>query len=342
MVRLTPLTVMDRYDVALRALARGNSPEAAADIAGVGLRTVFRWQATGPPGNRGRVPDTALRARALHLKRIARRKVTRNGRTIPLFASAIRVAQQYARETGTRVLSIYTVRRSLASVGVRSRVRPRHPNLRQAPIRLAFARKWARRDPKLNVFSDEHFVSTNDNSLRMMFVADGEDPLPRERQRRQNVPNFQIWGAIGVGYRSPLIFFPKRSVDDDRAQPGGFRLDAAGYVRRCLSRVRLDLAGKVFMHDGARCHQAGSTRAYLARMGVEVMEGYPAHSPDCNPIESLWAILDRMIAERLPRTDEELKAAALAAWDAIPQSVIDNLVLSFQAKMKSLIRSGGI
>lgn len=175
-----------------------------------------------------------------------------------------------------------------------------------------------------------------------MYVGAGEDPLPREQQRRQNVPNFQIWGACGVGWRSPLIFFPKVNPDDDRANPGGFRLDASGYVRRCLSRIRKDLVGKVFMHDGARCHQANITKAYLAKWKIEVMEGFPAHSPDCNPIESLWAILDRAIAEFMPRTPDELEDAARKAWDAIPQSVIDNLVLSFQAKMKSLIRTRGV
>lgn len=332
----------DRYDVVMRALDCGLTAEVAATVAGVSLRTVFRWKTNGRPGPRGRTPDAELKRRARHMAKIARKRATRHGRTVPLFGSAIRVAAQYARETSTPALSISTVRRSLATLGVRSRVRPRHPNLRQAPIRFAFARKWVNRDPKLNVFSDEHFVSTNDNTLRTMFVGPGEDPLPREQQRRQNVPNFQIWGAIGVGWRSELVFFPKRNPDDDRANPGGFRLDAAGYVRRCLSRIRTALVGRVFMHDGARCHQANSTKDYLKRNNIEVMEGYPAHSPDCNPIESLWAILDRAIAERLPRTDEELKVAAREAWEAIPQHIIDNLVLSFQAKMKSLIRTRGV
>jgi len=43
----------------------------------------------------------------------------------------------------------------------------------------------------------------------------------------------------------------------------------------------------------------------------------------------------------MPTDEEELEAAIKAAWDAIPQSYIDNLVESFTRKLARCIADGG-
>lgn len=333
------------YDAFVRALEMGNTLASAAALVGIGVRTAYRWKRDGRPGVGGRRANSAevlIRARAL--RKIAKESRRVGQRRVPLYPTAPRIAARYKHLYGVKMHPTTCIR-LLSRVNCRSYVRPRHPNLKNSDLRYKFAREWYNRSPKNIVFSDEHFVSTNDNTNRRMFATSRDAVLPRERQRRQNVPNFQIWGAIGFNYKSKLVFFPKTDPDDDSRNPGGFRLNASSYVRRCLSTVSGYLCSHdvLFMHDGARCHAANSVRNYLQRKGIRYMTNFPAHSPDLNPIECVWALLDAKIAEKLTeQTDAALMAATKAAWDELDQDVINAFVMSFRSKCRRVVASKGI
>lgn len=333
------------YSAFIRALNLGYPLASAAAVVGIGLRTAYRWKNEGKPGVAGRKANpSVLMARARALAKISKEARRVGERRIPLYPTAPRIATRYRHLTGVKIHSTTCIR-LLARAGCRSYVRPRHPNLKNNALRCSFARQWYRRSPQNIVFSDEHFISTNDNTNRRMYASSRDEVFPRERQRRQNVPNFQIWAAIGYNFKSKLVFFPKTDPDDDSRNPGGFRLNAQSYVRRCLSTVSGYLSSHdvVFMHDGARSHSANSTKAYLERKGIRYMADFPSHSPDLNPIESIWALLDAKIAERLvDQTDKALMAAAKSAWAELDQEVINAHVMSFQSKCRRLVVSGGI
>lgn len=323
----------------------GNTIEDAARLVGIGIRTAYRWKREGRPGVAGRrANSTEVLIRARALKKIAKESRRVGQRQIPLYPTAPRIAARYRHLYGVKMHPTTCIR-LLARVNCRSYVRPRHPNLKNSELRYKFAREWCNRSPRDIVFSDEHFVSTNDNTNRRMFATCRDAVLPRERQRRQNVPNFQIWGAIGFNYKSKLVFFPRTDPDDDSRNPGGFRLNAKSYVRRCLSTVSgyLSSHNALFMHDGARSHTANSTKAYLQRKGIRCLLNFPAHSPDMNPIESIWALLDAKIAEKLTeQTDAALMAATKAAWEELDQGVINAYVMSFRSKCRRVAASKGI
>lgn len=168
-------------------------------------------------------------------------------------------------------------------------------------------------------------------------------PLPLDVRRRQNVPSFQIWAAIGYNWRSPIVFFPK-CEDDDKKR--GWRLNSQRYISRCLRNkevlAKLKRKGIKFLQDGARCHTSKLSLAFLKRNGIDVIDNYPASSPDCNPIEALWVVLNAGIARRMPTTVEELKKATLEAWREIPQSVINRYVMGFQKHLKTVVRRKGL
>lgn len=328
-----------RYTILMNAIARGHTVKEAAAIALTSLRTASRWVNNGPPGVRGR-KGGEFKSRAHKCAMIARRTFVKGGKRHPRFPSAPRVAEQLFKEFGIKISST-TVLRDLRSLGWSTRVRPRHPNLTSAPKRLAFAQKWirnGRQKARRLVFSDEHYISTNDSSLRTMLVAPRCLPLPREHQRRHNVPHFLIWAAIGFNWRSPLIFFPK--VNDEEQ---GWRMNSRSYIRRCLSRVKSHLCkdGVIFMQDGARCHWGKNVVGYMDRSDIAYLVDFPPGSPDLNPIEQLWAVLNRRIAECYPETDEELKAVAIRVWAEIPQQMINNFVESFSSACRKVVQNRG-
>ncbi len=57
----------------------------------------------------------------------------------------------------------------------------------------------------------------------------------------------------------------------------------------------------LFQQDNDPKHTAGVMQNYIRQSGIR-----PAQSPDLNPIENLWAILDLKLQSRKPNTEAEL------------------------------------
>jgi hypothetical protein len=184
------------------------------------------------------------------------------------------------------------------------------------------------------VFSDEHYVDTNDRSSRKQWVRCCSKLHPRTRLSRFNVPSVQIWAAVGYDYKSELVFVDWGNNDDGKVQ----RMTADLYKRYCLQpNVATFLRRKaLFMQDGARCHTAKTVMTYLENKKVNVMQGWPAHSPDFNMIESIWSELDRELSKLVTkevRSKDALKPLVQQAWANVPQRVINNHVMHFHTVM---------
>ncbi|GFX75388.1 transposable element Tcb2 transposase [Trichonephila clavipes] len=85
----------------------------------------------------------------------------------------------------------------------------------------------------------------------------------------------------------------------------------------------------LFMDDNAPCHRTVAAEQLLESEDIERMD-WPARSPDLNPIEHVWEFLSRRLAARTlpPVTIRELRLALQDEWAAMPQQLIDTLILS--------------
>ena len=70
---------------------------------------------------------------------------------------------------------------------------------------------------------------------------------------------------------------------------------------------------------------------------------WPARSPDINPIEHAWDMLQRRVCARQykPATRNELAAALIEEWGLIPQRDMKKLIRSFQTRCREVIRARG-
>ncbi|GFX62197.1 transposable element Tcb2 transposase [Trichonephila clavipes] len=94
----------------------------------------------------------------------------------------------------------------------------------------------------------------------------------------------------------------------------------------------------LFMDDNAPCHRTVAAEQLLDSEDIERMD-WPARSPDLNPIEHVWDFLGRrLVARTLPLvTIRELRLALQDEWAAMPQQLIDTLILSMGRRCETCL-----
>ncbi|GFW86532.1 hypothetical protein TNCV_4333161 [Trichonephila clavipes] len=107
------------------------------------------------------------------------------------------------------------------------------------------------------------------------------------------------------------------------------------YVRLFRGAMGLQF---LFMDDNSLCHRTVAAEQLLESENIERMD-WPARSPDLNPIEHVWDFLDRRLAARTlpPVTIRELRLALQDEWVAMPQQLIDTLILSMGRRCETCL-----
>ena len=78
-----------------------------------------------------------------------------------------------------------------------------------------------------------------------------------------------------------------------------------------------------FVQDGAPAHAAKATQARCKKNLPNFIEKtcWPPNSPDINPVENLWSIMDEVVyKDPTPKTMKDLKRRLKQAWKKIPLS----------------------
>ncbi|GFV95283.1 transposable element Tcb2 transposase [Trichonephila clavipes] len=98
----------------------------------------------------------------------------------------------------------------------------------------------------------------------------------------------------------------------------------------------------LFMDDNAPCHRTVAAEQLLESEDIERMD-WPARSLDLNPIEHVWDFLGRRLAARTlpPVTIRELRLALQDEWAAMPQQLIDTLILSMGRRCETCLAVRG-
>ena len=225
--------------------------------------------------------------------------------------------------------SIQTVRRGLHILGYTAKKKPRGPKLRvgDAEKRVEFCMRELHREGTL-MFSDEKIFDTNFHGTQFDWVLKDDAAAPLQIDRW--APRVHVWGCIGVGVKMLECL------------PAGQMLDSERYQTLCLKPHLRKLKNGIFQQDGARCHTSKSTMEWLRKKKVNVLDPWPARSPDLNVIELLWARMANNVSKRGPTSSEELAKMVKQEWAKIPQSEIDHLVGDeYRKRIRACIAVGG-
>ena len=166
--------------------------------------------------------------------------------------------------------------------------------------------------------------------------------MPNERLAPVCVQN-----VIGLAWLIHGLGGNKCSGETDLHVIDNGTLTALRYVNEILDVYVRPYAGAVgenfiLMDDNARAHRARITDQYLEQATIVCME-WPARSPNLNPIEHAWDMLQTAVSSRpvQPASVQELRQALLEEWDQIPQYKIRRLISSMRRRCQAVIEARG-
>ena len=258
------------------------------------------------------------------------------------FQPAKSLRNNFEQATGIR-LSTQTVRNRLHAANLqayRPAVRP-PLTARHRRNRLLFARQhvmWTRARYRNVLFTDE-------SKFNLMY-HDGRRRVWRQRNERFKDccvsehnrfggGSVLVWGGISYDGATDLYVIRDGSLTGARYRDEIIH----DIVRPYAGAVGPDF---VLMDDNARPHRARVVTQYLNNEGIEQME-WPANSPDLNPIEHAWDMLQRRVSARQqqPQTLQELENALNQEWRRIPQADFRKLISSFPKRCREVITARG-
>ena len=94
--------------------------------------------------------------------------------------------------------------------------------------------------------------------------------------------------------------------------------------------------------DGDSKHTANHTQNYIKKEGLDVVGQWPANSPDLNPIENIWGIMEKEIKKLHIMNKNSLKIHLNSIWRRITTSErLKPLIDSMEERMKRVLASKG-
>lgn len=205
--------------------------------------------------------------------------------------------------------------------------------------RLTFAKQYVDKGPefwKKVIFSDE--------SKFNVFGSDGRQMVWRKKNTQLHpkslLPTVKhgggsvlVWGCMSAAGVGKLHIID--SIMDHRMYIDILKEN----LKSNATEMSLE-SDFIFQQDNDPKHTVHNTKMWLLYNAPKQLPT-PPQSPDTNPIEHLWSILDARVRKRHISNRNELKIALQEEWASIPAEITKTLVDSMPRRMKAIIQGNG-
>ena len=242
-------------------------------------------------------------------------------------------------------VSAQTVRNALKEHNFRSVVKQKRPALKKEhrQNRLQFARthlNWTVEDWKRVLWSDETKINWIGSDGRVYTWKQKGEPL----NDRTTTPTFKhgggnnlmVWGCMGwngVGVLTEVQGIMK-------AEQYCEILD--GGVVESFEQLEMAEGERYFQQDNDPKHTSKAATKWFKDNDINVL-GWPAQSPDFNPIEDLWMHLKTKLNgyPKPAKGVHELWERVEEEWNKIPPETCQTLIESMPRRLQAVIRAKG-
>jgi hypothetical protein len=241
-------------------------------------------------------------------------------------------------------LSVQTVRRSLKRAGMKSAVKTKRPFLskRHRRERMDFAiahQYWTVEDWKKVIWSDETKINRfGSDGRKWVWKKPGECLSERlvDPTLKFGGGSLMMWGCFtwnGVGYSCKI---------DGKMDQQLYCQILEDDLQNTLEYYGLEPGSIIFQQDNDPKHTSNMAKKWFQDHQITVLQ-WPAQSPDLNPIEHLWSVLKRKLAdyEEAPGGILELWERVQVEWEKIDVGTCQNLIESMPRRMEAVINCNG-
>lgn len=162
-----------------------------------------------------------------------------------------------------------------------------------------------------------------------MWIEDDE-PVPVREISSTHI-KVMVWGGIWYNGKTELC------IIDGKVNYKKYIDILANYLFPSMPSS----SGFLFQHDNARPHIPIEVKCHLRDFGVVLLEPWPAHSPDFNPIERVWSWTSQYVRQQRPTNKDTLIEAIQHSWNNIPQSIIKSYIDDLPARLQAVYNNGG-
>lgn len=247
-------------------------------------------------------------------------------------------APEIAREISKKVsggVKPTTIRVTLKKKGLKYLVREKVEVITplQAKKRLQFARKRLQDDWKYALFTDEKTFQVGCAKHKSW-----QDPNDRTTDEFKRHPSkIHVWGGIGLHFKTKLFFFQGN-------------MDSTLFCTILKARLPPEHAfglppyGRnkwILVQDNDPKHKSKESQKLLDLLAPDRILDWPSNSPDFNPIEDIWSIMDSELKKLRPQTIIDLKSNLKKIWKNLDQTKIKTSIESLPKRLEQCIEREG-
>jgi len=232
-----------------------------------------------------------------------------------------------------------TIRRRLDEAGLYGRIEREEHTLDENDLRrrLAFAHgyeHWTAADWERVIISDEKHFTLGRHGQQFVQRPPGEAYNPQYTHTANDNPTMvTIWGC-----------FAAHEIGQAEIFEGD--LNSRLYCRILEGNLKptykkfFPKGQWYFLQDNDPSHTSNAAKSWFHRNGVTVLD-FPPWSPDLNPIENVWPVLQRAVDEHNATDEAELEAAIQAEWEALSPDFLAKLAHSMPKRLAEVIAHNG-